>query len=277
VSATRLIAIDLDGTLVGEDLKVSAADRSAIEQALAAGIEICIATGRLFSAGRPFAVELGLDGYLIPLNGAAVFELRTARMVRAVPLKAATALEALDALRAKDFRVQLYFGDHLYLDGRDERTEHYLALSRVEPVMVPDLRDLLAGHAPPEPGPMKVLGIGAESDVLAQVRELGARFGSRANVFRSLRQYLEITDPAANKGEALAWVAAQRGLDASAVAAIGDSDNDAPMFKWAGRSYAVASGTPLAKQSAQRVVSVQGTGVAEALADVLAGAAYERA
>ena len=277
MTAPRLVAIDLDGTLVGEDLRVSDADCAAIERTRGAGIEICIATGRLFSAGRPFAKELHLNGFMIPLNGAAVFDIPTARMVRAVPLDVGIALETLDTLRAKNFRVQLYFGDRLYLDGRDERTEHYLQLSRVEPVMVPDLRELLTCRAPPDTGPMKVLGIGSEADVLAEVRELGARFGSRANVFRSLRQYIEITDPAANKGDALAWVAAQRGLAADAVVAIGDSDNDAPMLKWAGRSYAVANGTPLAKQSAQRVVSAQGTGVAEALAEVLASATYEPA
>ena len=143
--------------------------------------------------------------------------------------------------------------------------------------MVPDLRALLGERTPPEPGPMKVLGIGTEAEVLAQVRELGARLGSKANVFRSLRQYIEVTDPGANKATALAWVAAQRGLNAANVAAIGDSDNDAPMLAWAGRSYAVANATPLAREAARRVVGAQGSGVAEALADLLAGAAYERA
>jgi Cof subfamily protein (haloacid dehalogenase superfamily) len=277
VNPTRLVAIDLDGTLVGEDLKVSDVDAAAIERATADGIEVCIATGRLFSAARPFAEELGLSGFLIPLNGAAVFETLTGEMVRAVPLDVDVARIALDALRERRFRVQLYFGDRLYLDGVDERTEAYLRLARVEPVMVPDLRELLVGRAPPEPGPMKVLGIGAEADVLEQVAQLGAKLGAKANVFRSLRQYLEVTDPRADKASALAWVAAQRGLAAAQVAAIGDSDNDAPMLAWAGRSYAVAGATPLAIASAKRVVGATGTGVAMALADLLADAAYERA
>ncbi len=277
MNATRLVAIDLDGTLIGEDLKISDVDRAAIERATTSGIEVCIATGRLFSAAKPFAEELGLSGFLIPLNGAAVFEILTGEMVRAVPLDVRIAREALDALRVKRFRVQLYFGDRLYLDGMDERTEEYLRLARIEPVIVPDLRELLLGRAPPEPGPMKVLGIGAEADVLGQVAELGAMLGSKANVFRSLRQYLEVTDPRANKGSALAWVAEQRGLGAAQVAAIGDSDNDAPMLSWASRSYAVAGGTPLAKASAKRVVGATGSGVAMALADLLAEAAYERA
>ena len=276
MSATRLVAIDLDGTLIGPDLVISQTDREAIARARGDGIEICLATGRLFSAGSPFAQELGLTGYLIPLNGAAVFEVSSGRMVRATPLDVGIARDALDYLRQKGFRVQLYFGDRLYLDGRDERTEEYLRLARVEPVMVPDLAALLNGARPSAPGPMKVLGIGDETQVAEQVTALGARFGGRANVFRSLRQYLEVTDPDANKGSALAWVAAQRGLTAETIAAIGDSDNDVPMFGFAGRSYAVGDGTPLAKRSATTVVGVRGVGVAQALAQLMSGA-YERA
>ncbi len=275
MTPARLVAIDLDGTLIGPDLTVSDVDRAAIGRATAAGIEICIATGRLFAAGRPFATDLGLTGFLIPLNGAAVFDVASGEMVRAVPLDRAIARDALGRLRSGGFRVQLYFGDELYLDGRDERTEAYLRLSRVTPVMVPDLAALLEGP-PPGPGPMKVLGIGGEAAVVEQVRVLGAQYGERANVFRSLRQYLEVTDPEADKGRALAWVAERRGLEPPAIAAIGDSDNDAPMLAFAGRSYAVAGGTPLALRSSKAVVGPQGIGVAEALADIMAGA-YERA
>ena len=276
MSATRLVAIDLDGTLIGPDLRISATDRDAIERATAAGVEVCIATGRLFSAALPFARELDLSGFLIPLNGAAVFDIASGTMVRAVPLDRDVARDALGTLRKDGFRVQLYFGDRLYLDGRDERTEAYLRLARVEPVMVPDLAQLLNGARPAAPGPMKVLGIGDEAQVADAVKALGARYGDRANVFRSLRQYLEVTDPQADKASALAWVAQQRGLSASQVAAVGDSDNDAPMFAFSARSYAVADGTPLALRSAKTVVGPRGRGVADALADLMSGA-YERA
>lgn len=276
MSRPRLVAVDLDGTLIGPDLKISDVDRRAIARATEAGVEVCIATGRLFSAGAPFARELGLRGFLIPLNGAAVFDVESGAMVRCVPLDASVAREAVVALRAAGMRVQLYFGDELYLDGMDARSEEYVRLSRVTPVIVPDLVALLAGP-PPAPGPMKVLAIGDETAVQAQVRTLGARFGNRANVFRSLRRYVEVTDPRADKGAALEWVAAQRRIERAEVGAIGDSDNDAPMLRWAGRSYAVSDGSQLAKDSAEHIVGPCGTGVAEAFADLLDGVAVERA
>lgn len=272
----RLVAVDLDGTLIGPDLTISDADQRAIARATAAGVGVCIATGRLFSASVTFARELGLRGFLIPLNGAAVFDVASGSMVRCVPLDSAIAREAVVALRAAGMRVQLYFGDDLYLDGMDARSEEYLRLSRVTPVIVPDLLALLAGP-PPAPGPMKVLGIGDEGAVLAQVRRLGARFGERANVFRSLPRYVEVTDPRADKATALAWIAERLGFDRAETGAIGDSDNDAPMLRWAGRSYAVGDGSAHAKESAQRVVAPRGSGVAEAFADMLDGVAVERA
>jgi Cof subfamily protein (haloacid dehalogenase superfamily) len=276
VSPVRLVAVDLDGTLIGSDLKISDADRKAIERAVAAGIEVSIATGRLFSAAVPYAHALGLRGFLIPLNGAAVFDIATATMVRAVPLDASIAREALDATRAAGMRAQLYFGDRLYLDGTDARSDEYLRLSRVEPVLVPDLMSLLTGQ-PPAPGPMKLLAIGDESTVVEKVHMLSVRFGPRANVFRSLPQYLEVTDPRADKAAALQWVAAQRGLDRENIAAIGDADNDAPMLRWVGKSFAVSNGSPMAKQAAQRVVGPHGSGVAEAFVDLFDGVAVERA
>lgn len=269
MTATRLVAIDLDGTLIGEDLTISAADRAAIAKAQAAGVEVCLATGRLFSASAPFANDLGLRGFLIPLNGAAVFDVPSRLMLHAVPLDKSVAVTALDQLREKGFRVQLYFGDRMFLDGMDERSEKYIRLSRIQPVKVPDLRALLTVDPPPEKEPLKLLGIASEAEVLAQVAQLGARLGSRANVFRSQPPYIEVTDPGADKGHALRWVAGQRNIDAASVAAIGDSDNDAPMFAFAGRSYAVAGATPLARASAHKVVGPRGAGVAEALNDIL--------
>jgi hypothetical protein len=143
--------------------------------------------------------------------------------------------------------------------------------------MVPDLRALLTDAPPPFPGPMKVLGIGTEADVIAQVDRLHALFGPKANVFKSQRQYLEVTDPGADKGAALAWVVHRLGIGLDEVAAIGDSDNDVPMFDRSGCSYAVSTGTPLARSRATRVVGPQGSGVAEALAEIRTGSAYERA
>lgn len=259
------MAIDLDGTLIGESLVISDEDRSAIMAAVRNGYEICLASGRLFAASRPFAQKLGLRGPIIVLQGAAAYDLRAEKRLFCTPLPADTALVAYDYLKERGFHLQLYFGDQLYLDELNERAQYYLNLSRVEPVMVDDLRALLMDVPPKDPGPLKVLAIAEPDQVSATIPHLAQRLGSKANVFRSLPRFLEATHPDANKGYALKKIAASLGIEMSNTAAIGDSDNDIPMFQVADRSFAVASGTEAAKRAAREVVPALGTGVSYAL------------
>lgn len=268
----KLVAIDLDGTLINEKLQIADADAAAIGRALGRGLKITLATGRLFAAARPFAAALRAYGPLIALNGAAIYALDDTHdeLLHSTPLKRDIGLRAYDALKAADFHVQLYFNDRLYLDAMNERAQLYLRLSRVDPIMVPDLRVLLTTSPPREPGPMKVLGVASPEAVLAFIPVLSAQLGPSANVFRSQPPFLEVTDPKADKGSALRWVANQLGIAPAEIAAIGDSDNDVPMFEAAGASFAVSGATPKATAAASRVVAgVDQGGVAEALGYVL--------
>jgi hydroxymethylpyrimidine pyrophosphatase-like HAD family hydrolase len=92
-----------------------------------------------------------------------------------------------------------------------------------------------------------------------------------------LPQYLEVTDPSADKGHAIVRIADILGVDLADCAAIGDADNDVPMFRKVAESFAVANATDTAKKAATRVVAQRGAGVAEALALVLGGDACGRA
>jgi Cof subfamily protein (haloacid dehalogenase superfamily) len=260
-----LVAIDVDGTLVGEALTISDVDANAIRAAVRRGDAVCLASGRLLAASRPFADQLGLDGPIIVLQGAVAYDLRSQSRLFFSPLAVDVALRAYDTLKAQGFHLQLYYGDHLYLDALNRWARYYIALSRVEPVMVADLRALLVQAPPSEPGPVKLLAIAEPVTVAATAPQLRADLGSRANVVTSLPPFLEVTDPAANKGEALHRVAAHLGISMSDTAAIGDADNDVPMFLAAARSFAVDNGTAAAKGAARQVVPALGRGVAAAL------------
>jgi Cof subfamily protein (haloacid dehalogenase superfamily) len=272
-----LVAVDLDGTLIGESLTMTPQDRAAIQRAARNGYVICLASGRLFAASRPFAQELGLSGPIIALQGAVAYDLRSEERLFCTPLPTDTALAAYDHLKARGFHMQLYFGDRLYLDELNERAKYYLKLSRVEPIVVADLRQLLTSAAPRDPGPFKVLAIAEPEQVSATIPALAQTLGSKANVFKSLPRFLEATHPDANKGYALRKLAGHLGIDMSDTAAIGDSDNDIPMFQAAARSFAVASGTGAAKRAAGAIVPPLGSGVAQALAILERERAHEPA
>ena len=260
-----LVAIDVDGTLVGDDLCISPTDKTAIAAAARNGAVICLASGRLLAASRPYAQELGLRGPIIVLQGAVAYDLGDGRRLFCTPLSEKVALSAYDFLKARGFHMQLYYGDDLYLDEMNDWARYYVRLARVEPVMVADLRTLLCGQAPKEPGPIKVLAIAEPEKVVATIPELRREVGDRGNVFRSLPPFLEVTDPRADKGHALQRIAAMLKFDMADTAAIGDADNDIPMFKVVARSYAVANGSPAALAAAQTVVPALGQGVSAAL------------
>lgn len=262
----RLIAVDLDGTLVGDDLRISSQDRAAIRRAKIAGVEVCLATGRLFAASRRFAEELGLDGPLACLQGAAVYDVRSGRLVKSWQLSKATALRAFDFMTQAGYHMQLYFGDTLFLQNIDERAQEYLRRSQIEATVVPDLRALLADGPNPQGELLKVLGIATAADVDRDLPRLAAALGAEnANVMKSQPTYLEVTDPRADKGSALRFMAETLGVPLDRTAAIGDSDNDAPMLRIAGASFAVAGATAAAKAAAGTVVGALGIGVAEAI------------
>jgi Cof subfamily protein (haloacid dehalogenase superfamily) len=260
-----LVAIDVDGTLVGDSLTISSVDAAAIRQAVRDGYAICLASGRLFAAARPYAQELGLTGPLIALQGAVAYEVGSGKRLYCNPLAKDTALRAYDDLKARRLHLQLYYGDRLYVDELNDWARYYLRISRVDPIVVADLRDLLTVKPPNDPGPLKVLAI-AEPDIVMETIPLLARsLGSSANVFRSLPPFLEVTDPDANKGYALRWIAQSLGVDIADTAAIGDADNDIPMLRAAARSFAVANGSEGAKRAAGTIVPALGEGVAFAL------------
>ena len=272
-----LVAIDVDGTLIGSSLEISPQDRRAIAAAVQAGFRITLASGRLFAASRPYAVELGLDGPIIALQGAVAYDLRAGTRLFCTPLPAALALEAYDDLKARGFHLQLYYGDDLYLDADNEAARYYLHISRVKPLMVADLRTLLTAGPPPEPGPIKLLAVAQAGEVESTIPMLGLKLGGRANVFRSLPRFLEVTHPDANKGFALRRVAGILGVDMADTAAIGDSDNDVLMFDAAARSFAVANATPAARRAASQHVGPCGRGVAQALRILMEETAREPA
>ncbi len=261
-----LVAIDLDGTLIGESLQIGAEDRAAIRKAVDLGSAVCLATGRLYAASLPFAKALDLHGQIIVLQGSAIYDIDSGRLLHCTPLDRTTALKAYDTLKSLRFHLQLYFGDEVYLDEIDDRARYYLKMSRVTPIVVDDLRNLLSGSGPSAPGPLKVLGIDNDANVNSAIPTVTRELGSEASVFKSLPIYLEVTNPVANKGNALAWVAQSLHIALHDTAAIGDSDNDVPMLELAGRSFVVANGTPAAKCAADRVVApFQRQGVAEAI------------
>lgn len=257
----RLVAFDVDGTLVGRDLSISKVVRAAVARMQQAGIAGVLVTGRMYRATVPFARELEFDAPVICYQGAAIIDPASDEILAHSALPNALVLE-LAALASRDkMHLQLYRNDEYYCEDRNQYTELYASLSMTQPVIVPSLREAFA-YSPATKGVV----IAAEPAAARYAEKLGEIFRGRANVTRSLPEFVEVLDLSADKGAALRFVAARMGIEIAETIAIGDSWNDAPLLQAAGFAIAMGSAPPeLLAISDARVGDIAHDGVAEAI------------
>jgi Cof subfamily protein (haloacid dehalogenase superfamily) len=257
----RLIALDLDGTLVGPDLTIRPRVRSAIARARERGVAITIVTGRMLAAARPFAQQLGIDGALVCYQGAAIFNVGTGAILQMTPVRQDVTREVLAWAEERNIHAQCYADDVLYVQSINRFSKRYTDLAKVEPTVVPSLREAFADR--PTIKLVLVDDPGPAAEHLAALKPL---LGDRAYLTRSNVDFVEVLDPNVNKGVALAFVAQQYGTTAEETLAVGDAWNDLPLLEAAGIGVAMGSGPPELLEKADAVVAdVEHDGVAEAI------------
>ena len=260
-TAVRLIALDLDGTLVGEDLTIRPRVRAAIAAAQKRGVAVSIVTGRMFAAARPYAEELGIAGPIVCYQGAAIFDVATRAVLRETAVRPDVTRDVLAWAHEHGVHAQCYADDTLYVDAINRFSKRYTDLARVEPHLVPSLRDAFADR--PSIKIVLVSDPDRADGILAALRTL---LGDRAYLTRSHVDFVEVIDPHVNKGEALGYVAAHVGVGLDATLAVGDAWNDVPLLDAAAIGVAMGSGPPELLARADAVVGdVAHDGVAEAI------------
>lgn len=261
MSGIKLVAFDLDGTLVGKSLQLRPKVLETIGRMRERGIAGCIVTGRMYKAALPFARALRFTAPVICYQGAAVIDCETDEVLQDLPLPNRESLEIEAYARENGLHVQLYANDRYYCESLNPYVELYAKISGVEPVLVPSLRRRFETW-----GATKACVI-AEPDVIAaHLPHVCAMLGERAYVTRSIPYFLEVMHPRVNKGRSLQIVADHLNVPMQSVMAIGDSWNDAPLLEAAGLGVAMGSAPDELRVVADAVVGdVENDGAAEAL------------
>jgi Cof subfamily protein (haloacid dehalogenase superfamily) len=256
-----LVAFDVDGTLVGRDLKISPAVRASIERMKDAGVAGCLVTGRMYRATLPFARELGLDAPLVCYQGAAIIDPASDEVLEHRALENGVVRELIDIAERDGMHLQLYRNDEYYCEARNRFSDLYASLSLTEPVIVPSLREAFA-FSPATKG----VAVADAPVAEGYAQRLRSALEGRAYVTRSLPEFVEVLDPRVDKGAALRFVAAHLGVPMERTLAIGDSWNDAPLLEAAGVGIAMGSAPRELQAVAGAVVAdIEHDGVAEAI------------
>lgn len=240
----RVVATDLDGTLLRSDGSVSARTRDALLLAERAGATVIFVSGRPPRWVDELADVIGSHGLAICANGAIVYDVHAREVIEEHQLPGEVALDVARSLRAAvpgvSFAVErrLEFGrEPVFMRRRtfpDDVVEAELEELLTEPVA-----KLLARHDELEPEDFK--------------RRAAEVVGSMAEATHSSPQaLLEISAVGVSKASTLARVCEQRSMSARDVVAFGDMPNDVPMLAWAGTSFAVANAHPDAAAVADR-------------------------
>jgi Cof subfamily protein (haloacid dehalogenase superfamily) len=264
----KLLAMDLDGTLIGNDLLLSERVKRAVAAAEAAGIRAALATGRMFRATVPFARELGITTPAICYQGAMVHEIEGDGILYEQPVPLEAAREAIAEAEARGFVALGYVKDWCYAGKDSPEAQFYARHSRVQPRFVGELLDWL------DTAPTKIVIVSTAEQTDANVAHFRQKFGNRLNVTKSYPLFTEIIHPDVSKGRALARLAEQLGIAREEVVAIGDNLNDLDMIEYAGLGIAMGNGVPAVRAAAGWVCPTEAEdGVAVAIEQrVLTGA-----
>ena len=266
----KLIALDLDGTLLTTEKVLTPENEAALRRAAEAGIEIVPATGRYFAAIPDNIRTLPFIHYAITINGARVLDLRNERTLSRAEIPLARALEIMRRLDGLPVIYDCYMDDRGWMSQahRDRLPDYAANRHSLELLLrlrtpVPDLKTHLeaTGH-----DVQKIMLFFLDPELrLTTMRELAERFPDLA-VTSSIPRNLELNSIEAQKGRALRRLAAALGVDLSETMAFGDDLNDADMLRTAGIGVAMGNASPEAKAAATLVTgSCDESGVAQAL------------
>jgi len=235
----RLLALDIDGTLVGDDLVLRDRTHAAIGAAIRRGVAVSLATGRMASSAFTFAEALGLRQPIVAYQGALIRSMpgpgtgRIGRLLLHTPLPASVAREAVDWVLARGLDPHLNHLERFIIRADDPKADDYSRFLGARAELVPNLRDAISHPV------SKVLAVGDEQATLDAFAEARIRFAGRADVTISHPRFLEFLAPGVSKGRAVRWLARRLEVPIEQVMAIGDQRNDLEMIAAVGHGVAM--------------------------------------
>lgn len=262
----KLIACDMDGTLLDSQRHISQRNKAAIKAVIEAGKMFIIATGRMFIAARPYVQELGLDIPIVTYNGGLIRNSVSGKILLEQPIKLETAQELLDYIKITGNYANFYVGDTLFIREHNAYSKAYGDMQGIH-YCIQALGEAFykaAGR------PYKILLMMEEEELPEAMPRFQEKFAGKLHITSSHPQFLELMEPGVNKWQAIMKLGESLGIKQEEIMCLGDSGNDLEMVANAGLGVAMGNAVPSVKAAAKLVVPTNDEdGVAFALEQLL--------
>lgn len=258
----QLVALDVDGTLIGLSGTVSEAVVAAIARARGAGLHMGLATGRMALGVTEILDRTGLPGPHVLHNGAEVRH--EGEVVASWPVAPAALAQVLDGCNEAGIYLEVYVADGYLVNRMEERARPHWELLGAEPLGTIDSIDDIDDDVPKITA--TVFDPAGVERAIAVIREAGLRAGPANSPATPSLHYVNGNDPDVDKGRALRAAAEAVGVEMAAVVAIGDERNDVPLLEAAGTAIAMGNASKEVRAVAHLIApDVEQHGVAAAL------------
>lgn len=244
----RLLALDIDDTLVISGQPVSPRNAAAIAKAREKGVKVVIATGRGFLGSAPIRDQLNLTEAVINYGGALVSDGVTGKPLYTHYLTEEQVRACFAAADTFGLHAQIYDGDAVIFREWNEFTDRYTSIMHLPYRIDPDLLEHDLSTTP------KVLMYAEPSRVPELIEKIGKMVPDSLQILTSKPGFLEVGNKAVDKATALEWIAGYYGISREEVAAIGDNTLDRSMIEWAGVGCCVANGGESVKAVSDRIL-----------------------
>lgn len=259
-SSIRLVAIDMDGTLLNSQHQLSPTNEAALRQAMAAGVTIVFATGKTRKSAVPIIDKLGLDTPGVYSQGLVVYK-GDGSVLYERTLKRPLAHQVATFATNVNCSMVAYSGGDIVTNVRDQFTDVFINYHEPEPIAYGSWTAVFQAR------PVNKFIMVSTKERIDQIRpQLEAAIGQQATIVQALDYMVEILPAGASKGDGLRRVLAYLSIDPGQVMAIGDGENDVEMLQLAGLGIAMGNAMPAARQAADALTGTNDEdGVAQAL------------
>lgn len=240
----------MDGTLVNREGAIPSATIAAIKLAMSQGVQVTLATGRMFRSAASCARQLGISIPIISYQGSLVADPLSGKILQHFPMPIPVVKEAIELARQAPVHLNVYIDDELYVDEVTDGLKRYAERNGVEAHLVTDLVACLTKE------PTKLMAWGDPKELDKVYLLLKDNLSSRCLITRSYPTLCEVGQADTGKGNALKFLTRLLGVEQRETVAVGDGFNDLDMIEWAGLGVVIDTAPEEVKAMADWVVKI---------------------